>query len=103
MATTIVVDLPRSRALDYKAIAAIRGAGAGDWVLSAFVPYSPPVAPIVPVVNYFQTNYFQTNYLAENMTLQTENISVNNSGASAVIAVAGLQNNALTNGAAPAS
>ena len=106
MATTIIIDLPRSRALDYKAISAIRGAGAGDWVLSAFVPYSPPVAPIapiVPVINYFQSNYYQTNYIAENMTLQTENISVNNSGASAVIAVAGLQNNALTNTAPKAS
>ena len=98
MATTIITDLPRSRALDYKAVSAIRGAGAGDWVLSAFAPYTPPVAPIVPVV----INYFQTNYIAENMTLQMENISVNNLGASAVIAVAGVQNDALTNGASKA-
>jgi len=98
MATTIIIDLPRSRALDYKALSAIRGAGAGDWVLAAFVPYSPPVAPIVPVVNFFQTNY-----IAENMTLQMQNISVNNLGAGAVIAVAGVQNNALTNTASTAS
>jgi len=98
MATTIIIDLPRSRALDYKALSAIRAAGAGDWVLSAFVPYSPPVAPIVPVVNFFQTNY-----IAENMTLQMQNISVNNLGAGAVIAVAGVQNNALTNMASTAS
>ena len=98
MATTIIIDLPPSRALDYKAMSAIRGAGAGDWVLSAFVPYSPPVDPIVPVMNFFQTNY-----IAENMTLQTENISVNNLGAGAVIAVAGLQNNALTNTASKPS
>jgi hypothetical protein len=99
MATTTIIDLPRSRALDYKARSAIRGAGAGDWVLSAFVPYSPPVAPIVPTV----INYFQTNYIAENMTLQMENISVNNLGAGAVIAVAGVQNDALTNNASKAS
>ena len=99
MASTIIIDLPRSRALDYKAASAIRGAGAGDWVLSAFAPYTAPLAPIVPTV----INYFQTNYIAENMTLQMENISVNNLGAGAVIAVAGVQNDALTNGASKTS
>ena len=94
MATTTLTDLPSSRALDYKALSAIRGAGAGDWVLSAFLPYSTPVAPIAPIVPVI--NYYQTNYIAENMTLQMQNISVNNLGAGAVIAVAGLQNNALT-------
>jgi len=49
MATTIITDLPRSRALDYKALSAIRAAGAGDWVLAAFVPYCAPVAPIAPM------------------------------------------------------
>ena len=73
MATNIT-DLPGSRALDYKAMSAIRGAGPGDWVLSAFLPYRPPVAPISPIVNFYQTNYF-----ADNLTLQTENINVNNS------------------------
>ena len=100
MATTTLTDLPSSRALDYKAQSAIRGAGAGDWVLSAFVPYSPPVAPIAPIVPVI--NYYQTNYIAENMTLQMQNISVNNLGAGAVIAVAGLHNDALTNTASKA-
>ena len=100
MATTTLTDLPSSRALDYKALSAIRGAGAGDWALSAFVPYSPPVAPIAPIVPVI--NYYQTNYIAENMTLQMQNISVNNLGAGAVIAVAGLQNDALTNTASKA-
>jgi hypothetical protein len=36
------------------------------------------------------------------MTLQMQNISVNNLGAGAVIAVAGLQNNALTDTASKA-
>ena len=94
MATTTLTDLPSSRALDYKARSAIRGAGAADWVFS-FVPYRPPVAPIAPIVPVI--NYYQTNYIAENMTLQMQNISVNNLGAGAVIAVAGLQNDALTN------
>ena len=100
MATTTLTDLPSSRALDYKALSAIRGAGGGDWVFSAFVPYSPPVAPIAPIVPVI--NYYQTNYIAENMTLQMQNISVNNLGAGAVIAVAGLQNDALTNTASKA-
>jgi hypothetical protein len=100
MATTTLTDLASSRALDYKALSAIRGAGAGDWVLSAFVPYSPPVAPLAPIVPVI--NYYQTNYIAENMTLQMQNISVNNLGAGAVIAVAGLQNNALTDTASKA-
>jgi hypothetical protein len=51
----------------------------------------------VPVINYYQTNY-----IAQNMTLQMQNISVNNLGAGAVIAVAGLQNNALTDTASTA-
>jgi hypothetical protein len=87
MATTTITDLPRSRALDYKAMSAIRGAGAGDWVFSAFLPYRPPVAPIVPVVNFYQTNY-----IADNLTLQTENINVNNSAAGASINVGATQN-----------
>ena len=91
----IPADLPSSRALDYQAMSAIRGAGTGDWVLSAFLPYQPPVAPIV--------NFYQTNYIANNMTLETENISVNNSAADALIAVGAAQNNALTYTASKAS
>jgi hypothetical protein len=98
MTTTTIIDLPGSRALDYKAMSAMRGAGiAGDWVLAACVPYSPPVAPIVPVMNFYQTNY-----IAQNMTLQMQNICVNNLGAGAVIAVAGVQNSALTANASTA-
>ena len=92
MATTTITDLPSSRALDYKAMSAIRGAGPGDWVLYAFLPYRPAVAPILPIVNFYQTNYF-----ANNLTLQTENINVTNSAPSASINVGAVQNAATVN------
>ena len=88
----IITDLPSSRALDYQAMSAIRGAGPGDWVLYAFIPYRPPLAPILPVVNFYQTNYF-----ADNLTLQTENINVNNSAPSASINVGAVQNALIAN------
>ena len=90
-------DLPGSRALDYQAMSAIRGAGAGDWVLFAFLPYRPPVGSILPTINFYQTN----NYIADNLTLQTENINVNNSAPSASINVGAAQN-ALTMNVVPA-
>jgi hypothetical protein len=82
MAITTITDLPLSRALDYKAMLAIRGSGAGDWVMYAFLPYQPPVASVLPTVNFYQINYNATN-----LTLQTENINVNNSAAGASINV----------------
>ena len=97
MATMTIADLPGSRALDYKAMAAIRGAGAGDWVLFAFLPYSSPVAPILPIVNFYQTNY-----IADNLTVQNENIDVKNSAAGASINVGAAQN-ALTVSVVPVS
>jgi hypothetical protein len=96
MAIMTITDLPFSRALDYKALSAIRGAGAGDWVLYAFAPYSPPVASVVPVINFYQIN----NYTADNLTLQTENINVQASAANAAINVGAVQN-ALTANLAP--
>ena len=95
MATTTIADLPSSRALDYRAMSAIRGAGLGDWVLFAFVPYRTPTAPILPVVNYYQTNY-----IADNLTVQTENINVANSASGASVNV-GAGQNALTVNVAP--
>jgi hypothetical protein len=76
--TTIlsIVDLPRSRALDYKAMAVIRGAGTtGDWCLFAFQPFIPQSDRIVPTVNFYQTNYF-----ADQLNLTNTNIDVHNSG-----------------------
>jgi hypothetical protein len=97
MATMTITDLPSSRALDYKAMSAIRGAGPGDWVLYAFLPYTPPVAPILPIVNFYQTNY-----VADNLTLQTQNINVANSAPGASINVGAAQN-ALTSNVPPVS
>jgi hypothetical protein len=96
MAILTISDLPSSRALDYRAMSAIRGAGAGDWVLYAFLPYRPSAASILPVINFYQTN----NYIADNLTVQTENIDVNNSAAGASINV-GANQNALTVSVAP--
>ena len=93
----IIADIPSSRALDYKAMSAIRGAGSGDWVLYAFLPYRPAVASILPTINFYQTNY-----VADNLTLQTENINVNNSAPSASINV-GAGQNALTANLLPGS
>jgi hypothetical protein len=93
MGATTITDLPSSRALDYKAMQAIRGAGAGDWVLYAFAPYKPAAAPLV---NFYQTN----TYIADNLTLQTQNINVN-SAPGASVNVDALQN-ALTANLAPA-
>ena len=97
MATTTITDLPSSRALDYKAMSVIRGAGPGDWVLYAFLPYRPPVAPVLPLINFYQTNY-----IADNLTLQTENINVKNSAPGASINVGAVQN-ALTANVVPVS
>ena len=87
MKTLTIADLPSSRALDYRAMSAIRGAGLGDWVLFAFVPYRTPSAPIVPVINFYQTNY-----VADNLTVQTENINVANSASGASVNVGAAQN-----------
>jgi hypothetical protein len=95
MATLTIADLPSSRALDYQAMSAIRGAGTGDWVLFAFLPYSPSAAPIAPIFNFYQTNY-----IADNLTVQTENIDVRNSAPGASINVGAVQN-ALTMNVVP--
>src|SRR5712672_3760979 len=84
MTTTTVAyrlaDLPGSRALDYKAMSAIRGAGlTGEWCLYAFHPFVPESDRIVPTVNFYQTNYF-----ADQLNLLTTNIDIKNSGAGGV-------------------
>jgi len=72
MAITTIVDLPKSRALDYQARLAITGAGAGDWCIGAFQPYIAPVAvpSATQVFNYFD---------------QTTTVDINNSGANSSI------------------
>jgi hypothetical protein len=72
----VLADLPSNRALDYKAMAAIRGAGlTGEWCLFAFRPFVPESDRIVPTVNFYQTNY-----IADQLNLVTTNIDVKNSG-----------------------
>lgn len=77
MATTTITDLPSSRALDYKVMSAIRGAaGAGDWCLSAFIPYQR--APLSPIFVY------GTNYFAGPMNLQFQNFDIKGSGSGTI-------------------
>ncbi len=95
MARMTLSNLPMSLALDYKAMTAIRGSGAGDWVLYAFTPYQRPSASVLPTINFYQTNYFATN-----LTLQNQNINVENSAPNANITV-GAGQNALTMNLAP--
>jgi len=76
MTTLRIVDLSNNRALDYRAMTAIRGAGlTGDWCLFAFQPFVPASDRIVPTINFYQTNYF-----ADQLNLLTTNIDVKNSG-----------------------
>src|SRR5882724_10667665 len=102
MTTTTVAyrlaDLPGSRALDYKAMSAIRGAGlSGEWCLYAFSPFVPASDRIVPTVNFYQTNYF-----ADQLNLLNTNIDIRNSAPGASINVTTGQN-ALNFIAAPAT
>src|ERR1700730_14680135 len=92
MTTTTVAyrlaDLPGSRALDYKAMSAIRGAGlSGEWCLYAFRPFVPESDRIVPTVNFYQTNYF-----ADQLNLLTTKIDINTSTPGPTITVPTLQN-----------
>ena len=88
MTTLSITDLPSNRALDYKAMAAIRGAGlSGDWCLFAFQPFVPESARIVPTVNFYQTNYF-----ADQLNLVTTNIDARTSGAGSAININTVQN-----------
>ena len=95
MTTTTIRDLPKNRALDYKAMSAIKGAGGAPWVFGAFRAFQPESAHIVPVINFYQTNY-----IADQLTLQFLNINVDNSAANSTINVNAGQN-ALTFNLAP--
>ena len=81
MATTTINDLPLSRALDYKARAAIKGGGGAAWVFGAFRPFLPESARVAPIV------FNQINFIAEQLTLQFQNINVENSAPNANINV----------------
>lgn len=81
MATTTITDLPMSRALDYQAMRATRGAGGAPWVFGAFRPFQPDSARIAPIV------FNQINLIADQLTLQFQNINVQNSAPNSTINV----------------
>ena len=89
MATTTINDLRMSRALDYKAMSCIKGAGGAPWVFGAFQPFLPESARFLPIVNFYQTN---NTFVADQLTVQFQNIDVSNSAANATINVAAGQN-----------
>ena len=82
-------DLPSSRALDYKAMSSIKGAGGAPWVFGAFQPFVPESDRYAPIVNFYQTN---NTFVADQLTVQFQNIAVNSSATNAVINVVAGQN-----------
>ncbi|KQV87951.1 hypothetical protein ASC87_28935 [Rhizobacter sp. Root1221] len=89
MATTTINDLRMSRALDYKAMSSIKGAGGAPWVFGAFQPFLPESARFAPIVNFFQTN---NTFVADQLNVQFQTIDINSSAANAVINVVAGQN-----------
>jgi len=85
MTTTIIRDLPVSRALDCKAMSAIKGTGGAPWVFGAFRAFIPESARIAPIVNFFQTNNI---FVADQLNVQFQTIDIDNSAANANINVA---------------
>jgi hypothetical protein len=84
MATTTINDLRMSRALDYKAMSSIKGAGGAPWVFGAFQPFVPESARFSPIVNFYQTNNI---FVADQLNVQFQTIDINNSAANAAINV----------------
>ena len=82
MATITVNDLSADTALDRKAMSAIRGGDGAPWVFGWIQPYIDASARQVPVINFYQINNF-----ADQMINQYQTVSVNNSGANAMLNV----------------
>jgi hypothetical protein len=76
-----ITDLPMSRALDYRAMRAVKGAGGAPWVFGAFRAFTPAVERIAPII------FNQFNFIADQLTLQFQNINVENSAPNAQINV----------------
>jgi hypothetical protein len=87
MSTMTITDLPMSRALDFKAMSAIKGAGGAPWVFGAFRAFLPESARIAPIVNVYETNF-----IADQLNVQFQTIEVENSAANAAINVNAGQN-----------
>jgi hypothetical protein len=81
MASITITDLPTSATLDHKAMSAIRGAGA-PWVFGWIRPFVAEPPSQLPVINFYQINNF-----ADQMINQYQTVSVNNSGANAMLNV----------------
>ncbi|QCP49920.1 hypothetical protein FAZ95_12485 [Trinickia violacea] len=86
MAAITINDLHTKRELDRKAMSLICGAGA-PWVFGWIQPFTPPVASVGPVVNFYQTNIF-----ANQLVNQVENINVNNAAPNSNVAVSAGEN-----------
>ena len=69
MATLTINDLRMSRALDFKAMSSIKGAGGAPWVFGAFRAFVPESARIAPIVNFYQTNF-----VADQLNVQFQTI-----------------------------
>ena len=82
MSTMTINDLPVSRALDFKAMSSIHGAGGAPWVFGAFRAFVPESERIAPIVNLYETNF-----IADQLNVQLQTVAVENSGANAVINV----------------
>ena len=84
MATMTINDLQLSRALDYKAMSCIKGAGGAPWVFGAFRAFVPESERIVPIINFYQTN---NTFIADQLNVQFQTIDVDSSASNAVINV----------------
>jgi hypothetical protein len=74
MTAITIRDLPANRALDWKAMSAIRGAGA-PWVFGWIRPFAPESTGF-GVVNFYQIT---NNFNANQMINQFQVVDVNNS------------------------
>jgi hypothetical protein len=84
MASITIDDLPRSQALDAKAMSSIRGGGA-PWVYGWITPYNPEARNPFPVLNFYQVN---NSFYAEQMINQFQTVQVNNTAPGSNISVA---------------
>lgn len=83
MATLTIRDLTTYRALDTRAMTAVRGGGA-PWLFGWIQPYVAPRASTMPVVNFYEINY---SFYADQMNNQFQNIDVHNNAPNSNISV----------------
>jgi hypothetical protein len=84
MAAIAIKDLSTDRALDRKAMAAIKGAGA-PWVYGWIRPFTEARPSFVPVINFYQIS---NTFVADQMVVQFQDINVTNSAANSTVGVA---------------